>query len=73
MNSACTVLCISFALVLFLILTYNKCAKDNSALQEHMSGYGITSGLAFNNRGSYYAGNGMGNTGGYSIPHRVII
>jgi hypothetical protein len=79
MNSGCAVLCITFVLALWLILTYNKCARDDgkdssssSDSTEHMTGYGIISGLAFNNKANYFPG-GINHSSGYSIPHRVII
>lgn len=42
--------------------------------REGMTGYGVTSGLAFNNRMSYCVpGNDAGWSGGCFIPHRVIV
>lgn len=70
-NTLCIVICtLILVVVLYFLFGY-------SGRQEGMSGYGVTSALAFNNRVSYcqegddlYGGSW---SGGCSLPHRVII
>jgi len=51
--------------------------KKKLPYQEHMTGFGVTTGLAFNNRTAYcQPGNeseGGSWSGGCFIPHRVIV
>ncbi len=77
MDSMCVVLCMLVVLGLWLLIVYLNCSKkddeDDDNEVEHMTGFGVITGLAFNNRDAIcYPGNKMGWAGGCFIPHRVI-
>lgn len=61
-------------LLLAILVTFGLCyVYVKKECKEGMSGYGVTSGLAFNNRHPYCDGP-VGNwSGGCIIPHRVIV
>jgi len=62
-------------IVIFIIVAVVLFVCVNSKDTEGLSGYGVVSGLSFNNRTSYCEpGNPeMGWSGGCFIPHRVIV
>ena len=66
---------ISAAIIVFIMMS--NCKLKCGTLQENMSGFGVTSGLAFNNRMAYcQPGNdahGGSWSGGCFLPHRVIV
>lgn len=68
---------IEWAITLLIFIAVMWCVWVKSGTKENLSGYGVTSGLAFNNRLAYcQEGNdkyGGSWSGGCFLPHRVIV
>lgn len=70
---------ITYAIIILLLVVAGWCLlmKMQTPTKEGISGFGVTSGLAFNNRLAYcQEGNeksGGSWSGGCFLPHRVII
>lgn len=62
---------ILLVILVILILWYFFCSC-NKVSKENLSGYGVISGLAYNNNAAYCGRNRCA-FGGPIIPHRVII
>lgn len=67
------IIVIAFVL-LFILGRFMNC-KVACSKREGLSGYGVISGLAFNNNPSYCvpANPALGYSGGCFVPHRVIV
>jgi len=64
-------LIIAVIIVAMMAFKKMKCTWND---RENMTGFGVTSGLAFNNRTAYcQPGNGDSFSGGCFLPHRVIV
>ena len=73
MNSTNIVLVIVILLAFWMFFVYSQCYNPIIE-QEHLTGYGVISGLAFNNNTGYCSpGNDRGWSGGCFVPHRVIV
>lgn len=61
------------AVAVIVLVLWDK-YQSKLAPIEHMTGFGVTSGLAFNNRTTYcQPGNGGSWSGGCFVPHHVIV
>ena len=83
MDSTCTVLIILVLIFLWVIIFYSQCNEpafslgdngDDSGSTERLTGYGVISGLAFNNPISVCSpGNNRGWSGGCFVPSHVVV
>lgn len=68
---------LSFLIFVIFLVILVICVWTNASNRENMGGFGVTTGLAFNNRLAYCdPGNetvGGAFSGGCFLPHRVII